>query len=337
MQRKLRYWAVLLLVLSALTFIGCSLDGGSPPAPFDSADTAGQQTTVTAAGVSFKMVYVPGGLTFPTGTNDEGTATVTEAYWIGETEVPYELWQTVYDWATIGTGASGAGQYSFANTGRQGGDLNSGPVGTNQHPVTGVNWRDSMVWCNALTEWYNAQKGTSYECVYTYDDGGGPEIIRDSQDTNGSSCDGATVGSAAKGFRLLTMDEYECAARYRDGTIWSYGDHASGDDSGACYDDGDILGGMGMSTVFGNYAVYQDNSSSTAAVKSLGDESINALGLFDLSGNVWEWCFDLIRSNRVYRGGSWRAPAVNLQVGYFNGDSSYNESNYVGFRIAKTQ
>ena len=70
--------------------------------------------------------------------------------------------------------------YYFANSGRQG-DNNSRGI---QHPVTLVNWRDSMVWCNALTEWYNAQRGTNYECVYTYSS----EIIRDSRDANAAAC-----------------------------------------------------------------------------------------------------------------------------------------------------
>ena len=79
----------------------------------------------------------------------------------------------VYIWATNGIGRTGAGQYTFANAGTMG----DGTGDTNQHPVTTVNWRDSMVWCNALTEWYNAQNGTSYECVYTYSSA----IIRDSR------------------------------------------------------------------------------------------------------------------------------------------------------------
>jgi formylglycine-generating enzyme len=284
--------------------------------------------TYTADGVSFIMAYVPGGLTFPTGVNDDGNASVTNAYFIGETEVTYELWQKVYDWAVNGTGgATGEGEYTFANAGAMG----DGSGDTNQHPVTTVNWRDSMVWCNALTEWYNAQKGTSYECVYTYSSA----IIRDAQDSNSTACDNAAAGSTAKGFRLLTSDEYELAARYRDGTNWTYGDHASGDDSGACYDDGDILGGLETSTVFGDYAVYNGNSgSSTAAVKS---KTANALGLYDMSGNVWEWCFDPSGSGRVLRGGSWNYTAGSLHVGYWGNDNPGIEGISIGFRFARTQ
>src|SRR3990172_6443661 len=63
---------------------------------------AGNKITFTVGvhGVSFKMAYVPGGKTFPKKQNDVETATVANAYWIGETEVTYELWSTVYTWAT---------------------------------------------------------------------------------------------------------------------------------------------------------------------------------------------------------------------------------------------
>ena len=318
----------MLLVVATITFTACDDSGGSGENGGGGL-SAGDTKTYTADGVSFVMVYVPEGKTFPTGSNDEGNATVANAYWIGETEVTYELWNKVYIWATTGTVGTGAGQYTFANAGTQG---DNGSRGI-QHPVTTVNWRDSMVWCNALTEWYNAQKGTSYECAYTYSSA----IIRDSRDSNATACDGAVASATSKGFRLLLSNEWECAARYRDGTLWTYGDHASGDDTGACYDDSSILGGLSMTTVFGDYAVYSANSgSSTAAVKSKTNGD-NSLGLYDMSGNVYEWCFDFSGPYRAIRGGDWSDNAHCLRVGEVDFINPYDENIYLGFRFARTQ
>lgn len=301
--------------------------------------SAGDTQTYIAGGASFTMVYVPGGFSFPIGTNDEGVATVANAYWIGETEVTYELWSVVYDWAVNGTGgATGEGQYVFANEGGRGA-YSSGssyvpyPSGHETHPVTFVDWNDAMVWCNAMTEWYNARKKINHECVYTYLS----LILRDSQDTNNDACKGAVASATAKGFRLLTSNEWELASRYRDGVLWTYGDHVSGDETGYCFNDGSPLGDMPLSTVFGDYAVYNGNSGfSTAVVKSLGDDSDNALGLFDMSGNVWEWCFDLSWSERIRRGGSFVYIDSYQRLGFWETRGPRDEFPGMGFRIAKS-
>lgn len=312
----------IIMFLTVLAFTACG-GGGSDVSTalfsFNDADTAGQIVTVTTEGISFNMVYVPGGLTFPTGLNDDdGDETVTDAYFICETEVTYELWQNVYNWASTNG-------YSFDNPGSQG---DNGSRGI-QHPVTYINWRDAMVWCNALTEWYNAMEGINNECVYTYSS----VVNRDSN--NAAACDGVEVSNTAKGFRLLTLNEWELTARYRDGTHWTYGDHASGDDSGYCYDDGAPLGGMSLSTVFGNYAVYDGNSGSTTA--SVRSKTPNALGLYDMSGNVWEWCYDLNVDLRTFRGGSFSGTDDRLRIGYLNSNLPTSTSGSFGFRFAKTQ
>lgn len=117
MKRTLPFLAVIAVVLMMTAVFPASA------APLSAGDTE----NYTAGGVSFLMAYVPGGLTFPTGVNDDGSATVDNAYRIGETEVTYELWDTVYTWAT--NAARGAKIYNFANAGRQGGDLNLVPLG----------------------------------------------------------------------------------------------------------------------------------------------------------------------------------------------------------------
>lgn len=69
----------------------------------------------------------------------------------------------------------------------------------------------------------------------------------------------------------------------------------------------------------------------------LGVSLPNRFGLYDLSGNLWEWCEDRFRPNhdwRVLRGGSWMtARAETLQSSHRTHDPKNYRSNSVGFRI----
>ncbi len=319
-----------------------ALGGSNPKDPTacgSDLTTAGEKATCTVNSVSFKMAHVPGGITIPTGTDDSGSATVSNGYQIAETEVTYELWSTVHTWAT-------SNGYTFANAGTMG----DGTGDTNQHPVTTINWRDAMVWMNALTEYYNAQNGTSLKPVY-YSDSDYTTPIRDSSDGSYGSSVNSTAGSfdnpyiyaattanmdmasnTADGFRLPSADEWELAARYiddanGDGDIQDAGEYYPGDyASGATADCNDA-------TATGNVAVY--DGSSTAVVKS---KSANALGLYDMSGNVWEWNFDWYTSgsSRVIRGGSWHGSGTYLQVSGVLYDGPYSKSNSTGFRPSRS-
>jgi formylglycine-generating enzyme len=145
---------------------------------------------------------------------------------------------------------------------------------------------------------------------------------------------GNTIANGqAKGYRLPTEAEWEYAAR--DGQYqgpYKYYRYYSGN--------GDI----------DSVAWYNSNSSSrTQPVKRL---KANALGLYDMSGNVWEWCFDWhsekynISSNkqwigprsgarRVVRGGSWGGSSTYCDVTHRNWYPPDYHVNDCGFRCVR--
>jgi len=93
------------------------------------------------------MVAVPGGTQQIFSLDyDEFSSTVT-AFSLGKYEVTYELWHAVRTWATNNG-------YVIVNAGREGsnGTIGAVPTTAKFHPVSSVNWRDALVWCNAYSE-----------------------------------------------------------------------------------------------------------------------------------------------------------------------------------------
>ena len=312
-------------ICSILVFMICAMALGGCNKPDDTDYVPGQLKTLTIGSAELNMRYAPSGtfdsddIAITQNMNLPYQITVSKAFWLSDSEVTYQLWTAVYDWAV--DPAREAGQYYFQNSGVKGTD---GAIGkTVLHPVTTMNWRDALIWCNAASEMAGLTP------VYT----SGGAVLRDSRDSNGAACDSAAPDAAADGFRLPASDEWELAASYQNGANWTPGNHVSGDTTSYCYPHD-----TWTSTVFGAYAWYVGNSgNSTQPVKTTGSTGhANALGLYDMSGNVWEWCFDFYpgKTSRMFRGGGAQDNILYQQIGYvFYGSPDFSSSN-LGFRIA---
>jgi formylglycine-generating enzyme required for sulfatase activity len=333
--------AFLLFGVAALA--GCF--GGGGDTKDDSGTKTGTKTTLTAGGVSFTMVYVDGGYTCPIGTAEESSATVEKAYWMAQTELTYKACVEVYLWATGDTNLNGstdnsnshdadgnpttddneevAGAYKLANAPCMAGEsayetplygLPFPMSSTELMPADHFSWRDAMVFCNALTEWFNYKNNTSLTCVYCSDSAYAHPIRTSTSaaiDLTAGSQDNPYVNPNATGFRLPRSSEWELAARYIDGVTWNKGNHVSGDTSAPVN-----VPGITGSTIWMNYAEF--NSTYIAAV--VGSKRPNGLDIYDMSGNFQEYCFDWYTNGetRILMGGHLGSSIMHLALKGYN-------------------
>lgn len=273
-------------------------------------------------------------LKFPTTVTDSIFEPLPPQFIIAESDVTYELWETVQTWAV----SSGLG-YNFSGVqALNGSDVNGigFPVSdsaSKQYPVTNVSWNQAIVWCNALTEYCNATFGASLICVYQV----GSNPVRDCVDPNISS---VSTNTANNGYRLPSCIEYEYAARYqgtsystnavmKDGFYYIKGNSASG--ATGDYTNNTATLEVAVFGIFNN-----DKSTGVTGTAKVKSKKPNFLGLYDMSGNVEQWC-EQKNIFAYYVGGDFMCKSEDCRVGLsYTTNFMDKPSNRIGFRYVRT-
>lgn len=171
-------------------------------------------------------------------------------------------------------------------------------------PVEKVSWYDTIYFCNKLSE------KLRFTPVYSVD--GKTDVTTwNYTPHNGNSIRGKiTQNTKANGFRLPTEEEWEYAAK--GGEDYEYSGSNKLDEVGWYY------------------------NNSGKRTHPVAQKTANGYGLYDMSGNVWEWCWDVCpynSDNRYLRGGSCYDDDNFCRVSSRYSDRGNNQNGGLGFRV----
>jgi formylglycine-generating enzyme required for sulfatase activity len=187
------------------------------------------------------------------------------------------------------------------------------------NPVNKVNWYNAIVYCNKLSIAENLTP------CYTISGSTNPDSWGTVPTTSDSTWSAVTCDFEAEGYRLPTEAEWEWLAR--GGEQYYYAGSHNADEVAWYYTD--------------------TNTKGTRNVKT---KKANAYDLYDMSGNVWEWCWDwkgsissttdatgpASGSERVRRGGAWFSNDYGCSVSIRGNDIPHYSSDNFGFRVVRS-
>ena len=186
------------------------------------------------------------------------------------------------------------------------------------NPVNYVSWYDALVYCNKLSMQENLTP------CYSIDGSTDPDDWGKVPTSSNTTWNAATCDFEANGYRLPTEAEWEWLAR--GGENYTYAGSDNVDD----------------------VAWYTSNTNDTGT-REVKTKAPNGYGLYDMSGNVYEWCWDWYGSIsdssaadgatsgsfRVGRGGSWYYVDYVCRVAYRYYGNPGSRYNYFGFRVVR--
>jgi formylglycine-generating enzyme required for sulfatase activity len=315
---------------------------------------AGTELTVDlGSGNTFIMDYVPPmedtGFQYRDGAGN--TATITNGYWVGKTEVTQELF-----YAVMGVNPSGFYDNPYSD--------DTGTDDQAQRPVDQVSWYAAIAFCNKLsaldgkTPVYSIP-GIDEEDWATFEYNSIPYIATPPvpsygwRDYHDADWDAATFSDTADGYRLPTEMEWVWAGM--GGTLGNTIALGSVYTNGYKKKYAGSLEDASHAVDAGDYAWY--NAWGWGITHQVSKKDANELGLYDMSGNVEEWCWDWFDSstsgtksdykgpnptanltNHVTRGGSYQSISV-IGLGWDQRGSDFpaSRNKYTGFRVVQKQ